>query len=217
MEKGSLMFEILDNEKGLYDGDLWYYFKLVFSSHNVDNPYHNFRHLMHAMCMVYTGAIFMNYPQLFGKRMFRALLISPILHDYKHSGVMGNDQLEVDRSISEMKKHLLPEDRDLVDEIENFMRATQYPYVACRQNMGTDLIRDADMSSLFSEAWIQQVIFGIAKEKGITPLEMLKLQLKFIPRIVFHTQWAKETFAPYAAVRLEQVKKMISKLESENN
>src|SRR5680860_64576 len=107
------IFQVLENAKELYEGDLWHYFRVIYEAPNVDNPYHNFRHLMHVMCQVYVGGQFMKYYELFGGRSFRALLIAAMFHDYAHDGIMGNDKIEVDRSIAKAQEHLLPIDNDL--------------------------------------------------------------------------------------------------------
>ena len=151
----------------------------------------------------------MKYPELAGRRSFRALLIAAMFHDYAHSGSMGNDRVEVDRSIAEVKKHLLPRDSDLMVEIATLVRATQFPHIECKQSLGVDIIRDADISQLFDDEWVQQVIFGLSMEMHITPLKMLQNQLVFIPAITFHTQWAKESFLPLIDVRLAETKKML--------
>ncbi len=211
--KENIMFDVLNNTEEFYEGNLWYYFGIIFNAPNVDNPYHNFRHLMHVTCTVYIAGKYMNYHKEFGKESFRALLIAAMFHDYGHSGIMGNDKAEVDRSISEMKKHLLPHDSDFVDQIETFIRATQFPYVECEQNLGTDIIRDADMSPLFDDVWIQQVIFGIAKEMRVSPRKMLENQLIFIPSMIFHTKWAKEKFLPMIEIRLMETQKMLNEIK----
>lgn len=208
----TVIFQVLSNSKGLYDGDLWPYFSAIFKAPNVINPYHNFRHLMYVMCAAHEGGEFMNYHELFGKRSFRALLIAAMFHDYGHDGKMGNDEAEVDRSIMSVKEHLLPSDYDLIDAISNFIRATQFPYVECEQNMGTDIIRDADISQVFDDEWIQQIIFGLSREMGINEFQMLELQLKFIPAMVFHTPWAEEMFMPVKDIRLGQVRQILKSL-----
>jgi len=206
------MFEILDNTEGLYEGDLWYYFNIIFQAPNIINPYHNFRHLMYVLCAVYEGGKFMNYHKLFGRRNFRALLIAAMFHDYDHDGKMGNDEVEIDRAIMNVKKHLLPSDYDLIYIICNFIRATQFPHVECEQNMGTDIIRDADISQLFDDEWIQQIIFGLSREMNISPFKMLEVQLSFIHNITFKTQWAKESFLHLVEVRIAETQQLLTNL-----
>ncbi len=206
------IFQVLNNSEEFYEGNLWYYFSVIFKAPNVTNPYHNLRHLMYVMCMVYEGGMFMKYHELFGKRNFRALLIAAMFHDYNHDGKMGNDEAEIERSIKNAKEYLLPVDHDLIEIVSNFIRATQFLYVECEKNMGADIIRDADMSQLFDDEWLQQIIFGLSREMSITAVQMLQLQLKFVPAMVFHTQWAEEVFVPIKDIRLAQVRQILENL-----
>ena len=42
--------KIIGNEENLYEGNLIYYFQvLFFKANNLYNPYHNFRHMSHAL------------------------------------------------------------------------------------------------------------------------------------------------------------------------
>ena len=206
----NILLLVINNLEGLYEGNLQYYFKLIFNSPNIFRPYHNFRHMMHVLCSAYIGGKFMNYHKLFGKRAFRALLIAAMFHDYAHSGVMGNDKAEVARAIRTMKKHLLKEDLDLVSEITNLIKATQFPHINCEPSLGVDLIRDCDMSQVLSEVWIQQVIFGLAQEMKLTPLEILERQIDFVSAIKFKTAWAKKTFGPYIKSRVNETEQLLT-------
>ena len=41
---------IIANEERLYDGNLTFYFRILFfESRNLQNPYHNFRHMLHVL------------------------------------------------------------------------------------------------------------------------------------------------------------------------
>jgi len=201
---------VVNNTEGLYEGDLQYYFKLLFYASNIFKPYHNFRHMMHVLCTAYIGGKAMNYHKLFGKKGFRALLIAAMFHDYAHSGIMGNDEAEVTRSIVKMKKNLLENDMGLVEEISNLMLATQFPYVACTSSLGVDIIRDCDMSQVLSDVWMQQIIFGLAQEMNLTPFEILERQVNFVSSIKFNTPWAQETFGPYIKIRIDETKQVLA-------
>jgi hypothetical protein len=42
--------EIIGNEENLYEGNLIFYFRILFyKSTNLKNPYHNFRHTLHVL------------------------------------------------------------------------------------------------------------------------------------------------------------------------
>ena len=46
--------KIIGNEENLYEGNLIYYFQvLFFRANNLYNPYHNFRHMSHVLWLCY--------------------------------------------------------------------------------------------------------------------------------------------------------------------
>ncbi len=127
----------------------------------------------------------------------RNLLIAILFHDFDHSGMLGEDDLNIERAVRGLQKHILPKDLPFLGEISALIReATQYPYVvaADQLSLSGQILRDADVSQVFSVAWIQQVIIGLASEWGKTPIDVLKMQEPFLRTLKFHTQWAKEQF-----------------------
>jgi len=143
----------------------------------------------------------------------RALLIAALFHDYDHSGHSGDDKQEVDKAINRMKQALLPEDKPFCDKIETIIRATQYPHIEKADlSLPEQIIRDADMTQSFSNVWLQEVIFGLAKESQRSPLDILKLQLDFLPQITFYTKWAKRKYACTKSKKLKEVRELLELL-----
>jgi hypothetical protein len=56
------------------------------------------------------------------------------------------------------------------------------------------IIRDADLAQALSPVWIQQVVIGLARESGVSPLAMLKAQSSFLTSLRFNTPWAQQLF-----------------------
>jgi hypothetical protein len=90
----------------------------------------------------------------------------------------------------------MPADRAFLPQIEALIEATHYPY-----KIGSDkldllgqIIRDADLAQALSPAWIQQVVFGLAQEWEVSPLEVLKGQGSFLAGLSFSTCWAQQLF-----------------------
>lgn len=192
----NIIIQVINNDENLYDGDLRHYFKIIFSSPGIRNPYHNLRHYLHTTCSVYMGGKEMGYPDKYGKRAFRALLVAALFHDYDHSGKNGNDADEIKRAIAGFKNNILKEDADIADEIVGLIKATQYPHADDIQNsLGAALLCDADMSQNFSDVWMQQILIGLATEKEIIPINLLEKQIDFLPNISFSTDWAKSNYS----------------------
>jgi len=202
---------IVNNEEGLYAGDLNHYYKLVFTAPNVNNPYHNFRHMMHVFCRVYEGACYNGYYKEIGPQRFRALLIASLFHDYGHSEKMGNDVKEIATALNFLDEQLLPIDRSLWPEIKELISATEFPYnneVA----IGAKIMRDADMSQLLSDVWMQQIIFGLAQEMGISPADNLVREIDFLRSIEFCSDWGQKTFKPQIPARVAELTGLLNLL-----
>ena len=151
--------EIIRNENNLYDGDLRFYFRVISKyAQNLQHPYHNFRHMLHVMWLCYQACCFYHvdlHVDMTHRRM-RNLLIAALFHDVDHSGLKGEDDLNIERAIRFFQKHILPEDRPYGRSIIELIRATQYPYVIPSVVLSLEglIIRDADMAQVFSAAWM---------------------------------------------------------------
>jgi hypothetical protein len=81
-------------------------------------------------------------------------------------------------------------------EIEALIEATHFPYKVDSQKLDLlgKIIRDADLAQALSPVWIQQVVIGLAREAGVSPLAMLKAQSSFLTGLRFNTPWAQQLF-----------------------
>lgn len=200
---GGSLPNIIRNDNDIYQGNLVYYFQVVFRhARNLRHPYHNFRHIMHVLWLCYQACIYyadrvddLSVDSL-SRRQMRNLLIAVLFHDFDHSGMMGDDDLNIARALRALEKYILPEDREYLKDISLIIRATEYPYKVSAIQIGLcgEIIRDADMSQAFSVAWIQQVIFGLATEWNQMPIDLLRKQIDFIQSLKFHTPWANDLF-----------------------
>ena len=158
--RGSLP-EIIRNTESLYEGDLIVYFQIIFNqAQNLQLPYHNFRHMLNVVRLCYQACIF--YRETLSRREMRNLLVTALFHDLDHSGVSGDDELNIARAVSGLDRHVLPVDREHFADIAELIRATEYPHTVASRNLGlpAQIIRDADTSQGLDTAWIQQVVFG---------------------------------------------------------
>jgi len=188
---------IVRNANNLYQGNLVGYFRSVFNyAENLENPYHNFRHLCHVLWLCHEACVF--YKNKMSKREMRTLLIAALFHDFDHTGAKGPDATNIELAVAGLKNHIEPEDRDELPSICGLIRATEYPYKVPTESLGlrAQILRDADMGQAFSVAWIQQVIFGLSAEWGMSPLALLKTEVEFHRKIKFHTEWARALFPP---------------------
>lgn len=202
------LIDIIINKEKVYDGDLRYYAKKLFFAKNVKNGYHNFRHMMHVVYQVYDGIKYMNV----NTTAARILLIAAIFHDYGHSGDgTKSDSFNIQRAIKGAKRHIHPSDKIHLALIIDLIRATEWHgevgHNILEDNMLIAILRDADMSQTFDNAWMQQVIFGLGTEKKLSPREMLQAQLPFLQtKVKFSSPWGKQKFTPILKQRIEEIK-----------
>ena len=195
METRGSIPEIIRNDDRLYEGDLVHYRRVVCKhARNLHHPYHNLRHMLHVLWLCYQACMF--YEDTLSRRQMRNLLIAALFHDFDHSGLLGDDDLNIEKALRALRKHILPEDRESVDEIADILKATEFPYKVSSDSLGlaAKIIRDADMSQALSVAWIQQVILGLAAEWRKTALDILQMQGPFMSNLRFLTEWGQKMF-----------------------
>jgi hypothetical protein len=195
MNTRGILPEIVRNDKNVYKGDLVHYFRVIFYQvRNLNLPFHNFRHMSHVLFLCYDACLY--YGASLSVRQKRNLLIAALFHDFNHSGKLGNDDQNIAEALRGLDEHVLPEDRPELTIVAALVQATEYPHKnpAEELELPAQILRDADSLQTFSEAWIQQVIFGLAAEWGKKPIEILAIQLEFLANLKLHTAWGRQRF-----------------------
>lgn len=214
MKKDLGLVDVILNKEKVYLGNLSYYFKTLFNkAKNLNNPYHNFRHISHVFMYSYFASVY--YKNDLSKREIRNILIAALFHDADHFGKKVNDKLNIKNSIKFLNKYILDEDKKYIDDIVSIISATEYPHKIKDSdlNLSQKIIMDADMSQTFSDVWIQQIIFGLSKELNEEPLKLLEKQKDFIPAIKFKTDWANNLFKDKKKDRIIEVKNLLKVLK----
>ncbi len=192
--------KIAENTEGLYKGSLEHYVAAVFNdANNVDHPYHNFCHMGFMLWRCHDACRF--YQKVLSRVQMRNVLIAAVMHDYDHTGTAGPDSRNIRRAHVGLGTCILPEDLDSYDDITGIIDASEYPYrvdspPSHELPLTSQIIRDADLTQVFSSTWIQQVPFGLAKEWGKRPIEVLRMQIPFLQNLRFVTEWARTLFPP---------------------
>ena len=114
--------KIIGNEERLYEGNLTFYFRILFfKSSNLHNPYRNFRHMLHVLWLSHKGCrYYLN--ELTPLRM-RNLLIAALFHDFDHPGRPHRgkddpDRINIPIAIAGLRRYIMPVDRRFLPEIE---------------------------------------------------------------------------------------------------
>jgi HD superfamily phosphodiesterase len=177
--------EIIGNEENLYEGNLILYFRILFyNSNNLKNPYHNFRHTLHVLWLCQKACRY--YQKKLTPRQMRNLLIAALFHDFDHPGhphpgEQDPDRINIRIAIAGLRRHITADDRASLPEIEALIEATHYPYKTAGEELDLlgKILRDADLAQVLSPVWIQQVVIGLAGERGVKPIEVLRAQAPF--------------------------------------
>jgi hypothetical protein len=204
--------KIINNDEGLYEGNLRHYYKFVFYAPSVNNPYHNFRHMIHVLFSVYEAAKFNRYYDL-GADRFRSLLIAALMHDYGHSGHMGHDHQEVLNTVVLIEKLILEEDRYILPEIKELVQSTEFPYSDTSVSIGAGILRDADASQSFDDTWLQQIVFGLAQESDISPEACLRQEIDYLQSLHFYSDWGKSNLAIKVRSKITEIEELLELLQ----
>lgn len=164
--------------------------KYVFANNKAKHPYHNTAHCV----QVYNNVveICQTLPEL-SKKEVELLSIAALFHDFNHSGGKLTDDKNVEIALKEFKKYAVSKDFLEVDIsfVQRVIEATQYPYVDIKQDIFTDIIRDADMLGSLSAGWMQ-VMFNLADEFKKSVEEFVPMQIKFHENMKLNTKFGKE-------------------------
>lgn len=206
---------IIGNKGGLYEGNLAHYFKAIMEyANNLANPYHNFRHMFHVLWLCSVACEY--YSIKISKRDVRNLFIAAMFHDFDHSGKSGNDDLNIELAIRGLRKHILPEDKPYLLEIEGLIRITEYPHKESGDQLTLtgQILQDADLGQALADVWIQQVVISLSEEWGVTPKAVLEMQEKFLGELRFSSEWAKHQFPPEVIrAKIEEVRSLLAFLQ----
>lgn len=209
----SLLSDIINNTEGLYHGDLKYYFKCLFNSRGANNPFHGIRHSCDVFIKCHDAIkYYIEAGRPTDLWTNRALLISALFHDFNHPGRAGNDDLNLQFAIRALKKSVLPEDDRIIDVASKYISLTEFGpdgHVWPAYTIEAQILRDADISQVCSQAWIRLVLFGLSAEMGLSPEQMLKMQSEFLGKVSFETEWARVRFGNAIKEKIAEAEELV--------
>ena len=103
---------------------------------------------------------------------------SPAAFFLRHPDEPVPDRLIIDVAIAGLRRHVTAEERAFLSEIETLIEATHYPYRTSGDELDLlgKILRDADSAQVLNPVWLQQVIIGLATERRVQPIEVLREQ-----------------------------------------
>jgi hypothetical protein len=156
------------------------------------NSYHNYEHLL----TVYNSVMEIAQNELFSNKLESnktILELSSLFHDFNHLGIKTDDQNNIDLAIEGFEQFYNQNKEEITEsqksEIIRLIQSTKFPYNENSNDILINIIRDADMSSLFKDNFIFTGVFGLAKEFNIDIKQQVKNQIKFLNNIRFNTKY----------------------------
>lgn len=171
------------------------YSYIIKNNTGANNPYHNNLHLFG----VFTDVMKMcnHYEVEGGERI--ALGLAYLFHDFNHNGRIGNDDVNIEKSIEGFKiwmisLHHTPLYNDSVhvdtNLVERLIRTTEFPLRPNPKTIEEKIMMDADMMSTYRSNWFDTTIVGLSKEFGITIQKQISNQIGFVKNLTFYTGYA---------------------------
>lgn len=179
--------------------DLKKEFSIYLNSESIDAPYHNLWHTINMIEDCYDAYVYENGTA----RGCNDLIIAAIFHDIDHSQGKYSDDVNIERALKRVRE--LPY---YTDEIENIIKATQYPYVIPAEQLRPKqkIIRDADLMSSFKATLLPHCLIGLSRELNVDLTNMLKGQEKFIEGSKWNTQWGLNNFKKFIDAERKEMK-----------
>lgn len=180
---------------------LEYYFHLLLTENTgVNNPYHNNFHTI----TVFVNSYHIAKSENCSKEQIRTILIAALFHDFNHSGGKKSDQDNIKEAISFFKKNSNESDSTNHSVIE-IIKATEYPYTIKEKDLSLEqkIIRDADLTQMYTDNFLQQVIYGLlVQEQGLDFNKAIETQIKFMNYVHPLTKYGNELYTKFMDKRM---------------
>ncbi len=199
LNDSNLLLVTLEDQKNLCGGPLWNYLRILWDSSGNLNAYHGIIHTLSVLTKCYSALSYYDDGEI---KHPRELMISAMIHDRNHIGKKQLDHLNIEVALSGIESFIF-EIKDDVNYIviEELVRSTEFSPVGHVVKAVTEeqkILRDADVTQgqVFDATSFGLILFGLAKEAGISPTEMLKGQEKFLSSFKPASVWGKSVFTP---------------------
>ncbi len=167
------------------------------------NPYHNNRHTISVARRCYE----LSTSQQINDSYEKCIIIASLFHDFNH---VGNKSVPDSKNIEVAVNEFLEFSKSVrLDEysiyiITIFIQSTEFPHKEIPKIQYEDIdlditslvniIRDADLSQLLLEDWVEMCVYGLAKEWDISIKEQIKNQYDFFINLKYHSNVLQDIF-----------------------
>lgn len=168
------------------------------------NPYHSFEHLSNVFLYCKEGAEYHELPE----KETLHLLLAALFHDFNHSGGELKDNANIANAKMGVSEWYKNSDVALdVEYINSLIDITEFPYTIQSNalNLPQQILRDADMGSIFTDNWFQTIMLGLSAETKTGLEAFLEQQKNFMSNLKGNTPWFQKTKLPMLQEKLEDL------------
>lgn len=150
--------------------------------------------------------------------LFLACLFHDFGHTGGHTGGHARDKWNISIAIEGLEEAIKAcvslrdgTDEAIVDFARYLIRETQFPYK--HGSSGTffvDIIRDADMSQIVTDNFLQQNVLGLSKELGIPLEKFIDNQIAFLRGVIFRTRYGKKVWSSCVVDKIKELEELKS-------
>lgn len=154
------------------------------------NPYHNFEHISNVFLFCKEGAEYHNLPE----SETLDLLVAALFHDFNHSGGKFDDDTNIYNAKMALDAWYNESDTSVnIDNIKSYIDITRFPYnvESSMLNLPQQILRDADMGSIFTDNWFQTIMLGLSSEINQDISDFLEAQINFMKNMKPNSEWFK--------------------------
>ena len=169
------------------------------------NPYHSFEHAANVFLSCVEAAEYHSIPE---KEKLN-LLVAAIFHDFNHSAGKMPDNVNIENALLGVQEWMKDRDDGLIDyeQIKSLIEITEFPYVieSNSLNLPQQILRDADMGSIFTDNWFQTIMLGLSGEIKIGLEAFIEQQKNFMSNMKPNTPWFLKTRMPMLQEKLDDL------------
>lgn len=166
------------------------------------NPYHCFEHSINVFLNCVEAAEYHELPE---KERLN-LLIAALFHDINHSAGKFKDSINIQNAKMAVQEWSDKQTDPRIDleQIYSFIDITEFPYQtdANSLNLMQQILRDADMGSIFTSNWFQTIMLGLSSEAKTDLNTFVEQQKNFMKNLKPNTEWFKEKKMPLLEEKL---------------
>lgn len=169
------------------------------------NPYHSFEHGANVFLHCVEAIEYHELPEKEAKN----LLIAALFHDFNHSAGEMTDDVNISNAKMGVEEWAKEETDGIIDVdlIYSMIDATQFPYQVDSNalNLPQQILRDADMGSIFTDNWFQTIMLGLSGEAGTGFEAFIEQQKNFMTNMKANTEWFRKTKMPMLQEKLDDL------------